>query len=35
MTALQYTVWLYRWNRPRLSVYRAALEALRGLRTPF
>lgn len=35
MTALQYLRWMYRWNRPRLSVYRAALEALRSLRTPF
>lgn len=32
MTALQYLRWMYRWNRPRLSVYRAALEALRSLR---
>ncbi len=35
MTSLQYFLWAYRWNRPRLSVYRAFVEALRGLKTPF
>ena len=35
MTTLQYLLWQYRWNRPRLSPYRAFVEALRGLKTPF
>jgi hypothetical protein len=35
MTAIRYLLWLYRWNRPRLSVYRAFVEALRGFKTPF
>jgi hypothetical protein len=35
MNALQYFLWAYRWNRPRLSVYRAFIEALRGLKQPF
>lgn len=35
MTAIRYLLWLYRWNRPRLSPYRAFVEALRGLKQPF
>ncbi len=35
MTALSYAIWTYRWNRPRLSPFRAAIEALRTLRLPF